>query len=56
MSNSTIVGLKERERRRRRVNRLKKTIIGVISFWMLFSLTAIIILTITETSTTPIKK
>ena len=46
MSNSTIVGLKERERRRRRVNRLKKTIIGVISFWMLFSLTAIIILTI----------
>ena len=46
MSNNTIVGLKEKERRRRRVNRLKKTIIGLISFWMLFSLTAIIILTV----------
>lgn len=46
MSNSTIVGLKEKEKRRRRVNRLKKTIIGVISFWMLFSLAAIIILTV----------
>lgn len=46
MSDNRIVGLKEKERRRRRVNRLKKTIIGVISFWMLFSLTAIIILTV----------
>lgn len=50
MSNEPISGLRERERRRRRVNRIKKVIIGLISFWMIFSLTAIVILTISITA------
>lgn len=44
MSDKPIKGMREVDRRRKRVNRLKKTILFTVFFWMLFSLTAIIFL------------
>ncbi len=47
MSDNPIMGMKEQQRRRARINRLKKTIIWTIVLWMLLSLIAIVILGLT---------
>lgn len=44
MSENPIVGIREKERRRRRVNRIKSAIIWTIAIWMIASITAIIYL------------
>lgn len=44
MSDNPIVGIKEHQRRRRRINRLKKAIIWIITGWILLSMTACVFL------------
>ncbi|MGN0312769.1 MAG: polysaccharide deacetylase family protein [Lachnospiraceae bacterium] len=46
MSDNPIVGIKEQQRRRRRINRMKTAILWIITLWILFSMTACIVLSI----------
>lgn len=44
MSDNPIVGIKEQQRRRRRINRMKTAIVWIITVWILVSMAACIIL------------
>lgn len=46
MSDNPIVGIKEQQRRRRRINRMKTAILWIITLWILLSMTACIVLSI----------
>ncbi|MCR4956007.1 MAG: polysaccharide deacetylase [Lachnospiraceae bacterium] len=44
MSDNPIIGIKEQQRRRRRINRMKTTLIWILAGWMVLSFIAVIVL------------